>query len=611
MAHKPTPGKDTATPRRGGLASVCSYESPSPEPEPSRDALETVSNDSLVSYSPPALSPVPVEPYAPVVKAPSLPAEPRKTGSGEETKKHVRRRRSKDKIHRRRSSRRSKTPGDAGHHSTRKKKRRHTQQDPGSPRGQRSKKSKQKRHHHHHHHRHHGSSTGKDIKVVPRSYRSPSPDKGHRYRSPSSERGPWQHEEPAYDDISSPGSPYNIMRDGRRGSPFNNYNRRSPLHIRRSPSPHGRHGHSPGYRHRSPSPYYGPNRSPSPRFAGRYNSLSPPPHKRYRISPPPHRHRITPPRRRRGRGYSPRGRGGGYRRTSSPDERDRRHYPHYSSPPPPPSRSRTLTSSSSTTATVESRVRKDSLIDNKIRTEKKTKKMTVSSGPGSSNISWNKSAAAAAAAADDGNKTCDIEATDSGKLTSTTTSDPSNVAMETEEVQSKETSSTDQVKKEEEEEKVVKEVDTVPEPSDKAPPLPSDAPPPPPPPDENEKPPLPPVPSLPLFIPPPSLLSADKPSSEHSSNTPLDRSTDKSRSGSPRKQSISPINTGASPTSSPHPQPATQTDAMATPVLPQAPLQPREHKPRCIDAFEIIDQIGEGTYGKVRILTHIPFLLPW
>ena len=143
-------------------------------------------------------------------------------------------------------------------------------------------------------------------------------------------------------------------------------------------------------------------------------------------------------------------------------------------------------------------------------------------------------------------------------------------------------------------------------PPGEAPPLPSEAPPPPPPPEEDEKPPLPPVPSLPPFVPPTSLQGSSgtpsKAPSENSSSTPLDRSTEKSQSGSPRKPSVSPISLGSSPTPFSRSL-TTQTSALATPELPEEPLQPREHKPRCIDAFEIIDQIGEGTYGKVRAAT--------
>jgi cyclin-dependent kinase 12/13 len=38
---------------------------------------------------------------------------------------------------------------------------------------------------------------------------------------------------------------------------------------------------------------------------------------------------------------------------------------------------------------------------------------------------------------------------------------------------------------------------------------------------------------------------------------------------------------------------------VATPSLPDEPLRPRAWSERCIDAFEILSQIGEGTYGKV------------
>ena len=141
-----------------------------------------------------------------------------------------------------------------------------------------------------------------------------------------------------------------------------------------------------------------------------------------------------------------------------------------------------------------------------------------------------------------------------------------------------------------------------PEQSQDAPPLPSDAPPPPPPPEEDEKPPLPPVPSLPLFVPPPSAESTSQ----------LDNSTDQSLTSSPYNKQSSPISVGSSPM--PHPL-STQTTALSTPELPQEPLQPREHRPRCINAFEIIDQIGEGTYGKVRTLTLTVYdhylMFPW
>ena len=41
------------------------------------------------------------------------------------------------------------------------------------------------------------------------------------------------------------------------------------------------------------------------------------------------------------------------------------------------------------------------------------------------------------------------------------------------------------------------------------------------------------------------------------------------------------------------------TAAYPTPELPEGPLHPRQWGERCVDAFEIIAQIGEGTYGQV------------
>lgn len=497
-------------------------------------------------------------------------------------KKHVRRRRSKDKEHRRRRKSRD-SPSDG--HSSRKKRRRHQQQGSGSPHGHRTRKGSTKRPKKHHQR----SSVSSKDKVVPKSYRSPSPDRAHHRRSPSSERGHWQRE-PAYDDISSPGSPY--PPPCRRRSSYNSYNLRSP-HSRRTPSPRGRypHTHSP-YRYRSPSPYYGSpgRRSPSP-----HTSISPP-YKRYRGPPSPFRRRVSPRsmRRRRGRGYSPPPREM-YRRTSSPDERDRwvrrsrspnerDRWVHRSrSPAYSPPRSRGVAGGEG------GKPRRDASMEDRKRDAKQTKRGT---------ISWNKSGD------EEGSKRPTIEDTDSAEPSvapppaedksqpsqqkdqvSTDTTQPE-AATETEGREVPPQEKTADERQEQVSSEVVQE----------APPLPSDAPPPPPPPEEVEKPPLPPVPSLPLFVPPPAVQGAPL---DSSSSTPLDRSTDKSQSGSPKKPSVSPISLGSSPT--PYSRSlSTQTAAVATPELPQEPLQPREHKPRCIDAFEIIDQIGEGTYGKVR-----------
>ena len=496
-------------------------------------------------------------------------------------KKHVRRRRSKDKEHRRRRKSRD-SPSDG--HSSRKKRRRHQQQGSGSPHGHRTRKGSTKRPKKHHQR----SSVSSKDKVVPKSYRSPSPDRAHHRRSPSSERGHWQRE-PAYDDISSPGSPY--PPPCRRRSSYNSYNLRSP-HSRRTPSPRGRypHTHSP-YRYRSPSPYYGSpgRRSPSP-----HTSISPP-YKRYRGPPSPFRRRVSPRsmRRRRGRGYSPPPREM-YRRTSSPDERDRwvrrsrspnerDRWVHRSrSPVYSPPRSRGVAGGEG------GKPRRDASMEDRKRDAKQTKRGT---------ISWNKSGD------EEGSKRPTIEDTDSAEPVA-----PPPAEDKSQPSQQKDQVSTDTTQPEAATETEGREVPPQEKTADErqeqvssevvqeAPPLPSDAPPPPPPPEEVEKPPLPPVPSLPLFVPPPAVQGAPL---DSSSSTPLDRSTDKSQSGSPKKPSVSPISLGSSPT--PYSRSlSTQTAAVATPELPQEPLQPREHKPRCIDAFEIIDQIGEGTYGKVR-----------
>lgn len=43
----------------------------------------------------------------------------------------------------------------------------------------------------------------------------------------------------------------------------------------------------------------------------------------------------------------------------------------------------------------------------------------------------------------------------------------------------------------------------------------------------------------------------------------------------------------------------TRTHALATPKLASEQLKPRSWGERCVDAYEIICQVGEGTYGQV------------
>lgn len=123
------------------------------------------------------------------------------------------------------------------------------------------------------------------------------------------------------------------------------------------------------------------------------------------------------------------------------------------------------------------------------------------------------------------------------------------------------------------------------------PPLPEEKPPLPPP---EEKPPLPPVPGLAPFQPPPSfaaLSQSDDTSTK--SLTPLGSVRSNGNKPSTSPASISPaIGPKSTPT-------LTKSSGTATPVLQEEKLHPRAWGERCIDAFVINSQIGEGAYGKV------------
>lgn len=131
-------------------------------------------------------------------------------------------------------------------------------------------------------------------------------------------------------------------------------------------------------------------------------------------------------------------------------------------------------------------------------------------------------------------------------------------------------------------------------PSKEPPPLPDEAPPPLPPPEE--KPPLPPVPSLTPFQPPPGYLA---PNGSNSSSEPRSKSlTPLPPEKEDRKPSVSPISVASSPALLQKPHPV-QTSSIPTPELLQESERLRSWGERCIDSFEILTQIGEGTYGKV------------
>ena len=189
----------TASQTRGALASICSYHTPSPEAN-APDALENVSTDSLVSYSPSRsgnLSPVPVEPYSKEEKV-----------TGEEAKKHRRRSKDKDRNKRKRKSR-SQSPTES--HGHRKKRRHHRHSE--SPKEKEKEKEKNSRRHSSskkskRHHRKEESSRAP--RRVPKSYRTPTPevDYYHRSSTPDSDRWASPHRGRAWhgedaDDMSS------------------------------------------------------------------------------------------------------------------------------------------------------------------------------------------------------------------------------------------------------------------------------------------------------------------------------------------------------------------------------------------------------------------------
>ena len=152
---------------------------------------------------------------------------------------------------------------------------------------------------------------------------------------------------------------------------------------------------------------------------------------------------------------------------------------------------------------------------------------------------------------------------------------------------------------------------------DEAPPLPSEAPPPLPPPEE--KPPLPPVPLLSLFRPLP--LTPERGSTPLSKpHTPLERLDDQLKKASllSPAASIGGVSPSAVSRSVVSSLAHSQTSALPTSaVLMEEEEEEGEEAveeeggakgagsglrswgERCIDSFEILSHIGEGTYGKV------------
>lgn len=127
------------------------------------------------------------------------------------------------------------------------------------------------------------------------------------------------------------------------------------------------------------------------------------------------------------------------------------------------------------------------------------------------------------------------------------------------------------------------------------PPLPSEEPPPLPP--DEEKPPPPPAPTLPPLPLPPELpgTPCESPTS-YSPHSPNGKPPDSPKSDLPLQ---APKDTDGSGIPSVSGQSSQSDTPLSTPdTTPKTPAE-SEWGERCVDMFQIIDQVGEGTYGQV------------
>ena len=636
---------------RSALTSICSYSTPSPEP---RDRVESVSNDSLVSYSPPRssrdskdLSPVP-----------AVGSSGKKGGDGKRS--HRNKRKSKDKEHTSSSSKhkkksrvrsRSPSPSRSSH---RKKKKRHDKRSESPALNDLMTEPKEKERRKHEATKQAKKQHSQAMKVVPKVYQQSRPPAVVDISPASSpdaydyhgerDRSPYRSYDSGYPRRRSPSfTPEHYPRGGRRTpsrspdryprgrrtpsrSPDRYYGRRSPgryprrrtpsrspdrYMMRRSPSRSPERYPPPRYRSppprygRSPSPYRRGRRSPSP-----YRYASPPPFRRRSRSPPlrsspygrgrrdsPHYQRGRKERRSRSprQRSTSRGRHRQSRRGSrSPgyDHRDRgrsrspilRYRSPVGSRPRSPIRTRSpmVRSVDKTVSSGADSAKEDDLLLQK-RRERMTTSGAVRSSPIVKSLTESKSSLTPTQVKEKVDQTPPLPPPPSKEPeseTSTSTPSATGKATPAPPIKNDDTSTTPQP------------------PSRDVPPPPSDPPPPLPPPEDVEKPPLPPVPSLAPFQPPPGLtgggntddstpLSPDQTSKPHTPSSVYSET---------KKPSVSPISVGSSPSRQVG---SLQTTGMATPALPDEPLRPRAWSERCIDAFEILSQIGEGTYGKV------------
>ena len=384
--------------------------------------------------------------------------------------------------------------------------------------------------------------------------------------------------------------------------------RSPPPRYGRSPSPYGRGRRSPSpYHYMSPPPFRRRSRSPPPRSPpyGRGGRRDSPPYHRGRMgdrrisrSPSPRRFSSRSPRLRsisRGGGHRPSRRGS---RSPGYDYRDRLRsrspIPRYRSPHPrspvgnrPRSPLRTRSPIiKSFNRTAESAKERDEEGGMTVKKREKVSSVDAKSSPVAKT------------------KLEELKTSEKSSLASTPVREkivaqptpPSSIEPDT-------SSNTPSVTAESTPAQPPKSGDTsvAPQPPVEDIPSPPSIPPPPLPPPE-EKPPLPPVPSLAPFQPPPGHPMAAGVNADVS--TPLSNGqtskpqTPSSIYSETQKPSVSPISVGSSPSRQVGDL-QTQTAGMATPSLPDEPLRPRAWSERCIDAFEILSQIGEGTYGKV------------
>ncbi|XP_070565821.1 cyclin-dependent kinase 12-like [Ptychodera flava] len=393
--------------------------------------------------------------------------------------------------------------------------------------------------------------------------------------------------------VSPPPQTSRSSRSGRNRSstpePPKAYQHRSPSPVpvrqpapaatrrRRSPSP--KRKHSPIYRH-SPSPRYH-RRSPSPNI-GRYRRSPSPRYMRRTPSPvslPYSRRSPSPMRYRRSRSPSPYGRSRSpYRRGRSPSRSPsysrhrRQRYSHSRSRSPLP-RSRRSPPESPTQRGLAMSPRKTTLLNTSLAAEisKRTKRkgdLTKTDSPKEKEVKKSKTPRKSPTKSVKTEKVVKPAEAPAPKVKEEVISEPQKIEVVT----------------------TIKEEPPISLPAPPLPPMP-------------EKPPLPPVPTLPpLPLPPIGPNDEDVFDDDDDIYTPpKKRSKITPTAGKDEYRSLKdlpmpPLPGGITPTSS-HLTP--KLLKKKRPRLPWAVASESKWGERCVDVFDIISQIGEGTYGQV------------